>query len=93
MYTRMCTCMVYSNVLLFPRDISARSGHKLFYIIPLTSNESPLPVQRNREPDTEHKEVTQEKRSAVKPKPEHRLQDVHMCARQRVQNRPVNAPG
>lgn len=46
-----------------------------------------------REPDTEHKEVTQEKRSAVKPKPEHRLQDEHMCARQRVQNRPVNAPG
>lgn len=29
--------MVHSNVLLFPRDISARSGHKLFYIIPLTS--------------------------------------------------------
>lgn len=35
-----------------------------------------------REPDTEHKEVTQEKRGAVKLKPEHGFPNENMCTRQ-----------
>lgn len=58
----------------------SRVGPQAVLYYPLDVHASTLPVRRNREPDTEHKEVTQEKRNAVKLKPEHGLQNEHMCA-------------